>query len=313
MADDLEGWLDWILDPLQYADEDEPMPAHACFPTDELFGEYLDGVSERSEAEVKELLRRMLSAVTAVGDTAHHQMTIRAIQDKQIPHDRYDHSEWYHRLVWRQYVGMGEAWDGMSWVLERLPFAPGQVLQALELYLLAQHSLPDDRIRAFEDAMAIIRARWIGTPTSNAGRIGLLNTLSARQFEGLIAALWRGMGYEVELTPASRDGGYDLRAAKVAPDHRDVALVECKSRTSKPVGVEVIRALKGILDDENSVRGVVVTSSRFTRGARGLADYSPRLELIDGNNLLLLLNEHVGWDWPKRMELLIRTSLQVSG
>lgn len=285
------------------------MPAHACFPSDDLLGEYLDGVSERSEAEVKELLRRMLSAVTAVGDTARHDMVIRDMQDERIPQDQYDHSEWYHRLVWRQQVGMGEAWDGMSWALERIPFAPGQVLQALELYLLAQHGLPDDRIRAFDDAMAIIRARWIGTPTSNAGRIELINALSARQFEGLIASLWRGMDYEVELTPASRDGGYDLRAAKVAPDHRDVALIECKLRTSKPVGVEVIRALKGILDDEKSVRGVLVTSSRFTRGARELADGSPRLELVDGSKLLLLLNEHVGLDWPKRMELLIRVSL----
>ena len=40
----------------------------------------------------------------------------------------------------------------------------------------------------------------------------LMRNLSPRKFEELVAELFSDMGYEVVLTPATRDGGFDFKA-----------------------------------------------------------------------------------------------------
>jgi RNA polymerase sigma factor (sigma-70 family) len=93
--------------------------------------------------------------------------------------------------------------------------------------------------------------------------------LSPRQFEELVAALLDEQGYEVRLTPPSRDGGFDMYAAKKDGLGEFLYLVECKRyRLSRPVGVNVVRQLHGVAQSLKASAGIVVTTSRFTRGAR---------------------------------------------
>jgi hypothetical protein len=42
----------------------------------------------------------------------------------------------------------------------------------------------------------------------------VLLQMASREFEELVAELWKRFGYEVELTKATRDGGYDVVAVK---------------------------------------------------------------------------------------------------
>ncbi len=64
--------------------------------------------------------------------------------------------------------------------------------------------------------------------------------LSPRQYEELVAELLKDMGYDVELTPATRDGGKDILAFVQTPAAKLLCLVEAKRyRMDRTVGVEL--------------------------------------------------------------------------
>lgn len=96
-----------------------------------------------------------------------------------------------------------------------------------------------------------------------------LYQLSPRKFEELIAEIFMRKGYDVELTPATRDGGKDIYVARKDDFGSFLYLVECKHYDpSHKVGVSVIRDLYGVLSKERATYGIVVTTSDFTKPAQ---------------------------------------------
>jgi hypothetical protein len=92
--------------------------------------------------------------------------------------------------------------------------------------------------------------------------------LSPRKFEDLIAEILRGLGYEITLTKQSRDGGKDLYAVYHSRLGSHLYIVECKRYApSRPVGVDVVRSLYGVVQQERATMGVVATTSSFTKDA----------------------------------------------
>lgn len=117
--------------------------------------------------------------------------------------------------------------------------------------------------------------------------------LPPRRFEELIAELLTDMGYEVELTPQTRDGGKDILAYMNTPAGRLLCLVEAKKyRRDRRVGVELVRQLYGTLVDADANSAMLVTTSAFSPDARGfqqrhqyklsLRDYGHLVEWING-------------------------------
>jgi restriction system protein len=97
----------------------------------------------------------------------------------------------------------------------------------------------------------------------------LLHELSPRGIEELVAELLGRLDYEVTLTPASKDGGKDIYAAK--KDHLGTFLfiVECKKYApDHPVGVGLVRQLNGVVQAEQATAGILATTSFFTKGAK---------------------------------------------
>jgi hypothetical protein len=95
-----------------------------------------------------------------------------------------------------------------------------------------------------------------------------LTRISPRKFEELIAGLFEGFGYEVELTAQTRDGGYDIVAVRRA-ETTTRSLIECKRNSAEnKVGVGVVRQLRGVLASENATNGIVATTATFTRDAQ---------------------------------------------
>ena len=85
----------------------------------------------------------------------------------------------------------------------------------------------------------------------------------------LVAELLERLGYETQLTPASKDGGFDIYAAKKDGVATLLYLVECKRYVPpNKVGVEIVRALHGTVSEKNATGGIVATTSLFTTGAR---------------------------------------------
>lgn len=96
-----------------------------------------------------------------------------------------------------------------------------------------------------------------------------LYQLSSRRFEELVAELLIRKGYDVELTPATRDGGKDIYAARKDDLGSFLYIVECKKyKPTHKVGVNVLRDLYGVLSKERATYGVAVTTSYFSKPAQ---------------------------------------------
>ncbi|WAL72699.1 restriction endonuclease [Kitasatospora sp. YST-16] len=302
----LDEWLETIAgsDPpgdVGNGGQDEPSGAIQdwSFPTDALRDEYLTSVGSRSEDSVLRLLRRFLF------EDAAFDADFRAFRAILCDGDAAARGTAPPEYVRRLRLWMGKKrrpHPGVRWCLDLLPFAPKAAIDVIHGYLAAHFwVLPDGRIDGLGDAMAIIRARWLGPDAQ--GR-ELLFSLSPRELEQLTGALYEAMGYRATLTPPQRDGGRDVVAVKEGPGQRELVLVECKGY-SAPVGVEVVRALLGVVAAERANKGVLVTCGRFTRGAVMLAAGEPRLELISGDDFSALLSSHLGTSWHLRRESVI--------
>jgi len=312
----LEGWLAAVLPPgayERYEDiDDDALPDGLrddetvwdwtqrfradvqawCFPTDGLREGYLTSVHSRSEADVLALLRLFLFEEACFGKDSEYLHQALAVHKDLSFLDRLP-AEYSRRLM---------AWTGtdtkphpsIRWVLDLLPRSPQQAIDAITGYLNAYRGVrPEGRSQGLLDAAAIIRARWIDDVTSGTGA---LFRLSPRGLEILVAALYRELGYNVILTPPSRDGGRDVIAARETPGQREVIQIECKTHTS-PVGVTYVRQLRGVIERHRANRGILVTIGRFTRGAREECTVDTRLELIDGAALIQMLNAKFGPLW----------------
>ena len=96
-----------------------------------------------------------------------------------------------------------------------------------------------------------------------------LRSLEWRQFEELVAVLLAGNGYDVQVTPPTRDGGYDIMAVRKDALGLDTTmLVECKHYSAeKKAGVANVRALKCVKDFLWVSKGIIVTSTNFSQDA----------------------------------------------
>lgn len=93
--------------------------------------------------------------------------------------------------------------------------------------------------------------------------------LPPRGFEELVADLLSNMGWEVELTGATRDGGKDILAYLNTDVGRLLCLVEAKRyRRDRQIGVELVRGLYGTLCDHRASSAMLVTTSSFSADAR---------------------------------------------
>lgn len=120
-----------------------------------------------------------------------------------------------------------------------------------------------------------------------------IDNISPRGFEELTAQLFSKLGYNVKLTGMTRDGGMDIVASKeitkgLKPHN---VIIECK-RYSKDnsIGAGIIRNLLGTMFMNKADRGILVTTSQFTREAIRIAENQP-IELIDRAKLLELLKQ----------------------
>ena len=96
----------------------------------------------------------------------------------------------------------------------------------------------------------------------------LLYELSPRRFEEIVADLLDRLGYDVTLTPASRDGGKDIYAAQKGDLGSFLYIVECKKYApDHRVGVGLLRSLSGVVYSERATAGILATTSFFTKDA----------------------------------------------
>ncbi|MBE1502769.1 restriction system protein [Amycolatopsis lexingtonensis] len=261
----------WLAELRAYADSTASTVLKRVwsFPDDETRDEFVATAADRPDAEFDLVLRHLLMPACTTPDDHSRLASARATGATDgDPHFRRIEAYYANRTD-------QPPWAGIRWVLDLLPDHPHSALQATEAYLVAHaRSMPTAVAHATDDAEALIRARYIGLPSSVDARRELLGELGPREFSRLAGSVCTG------------------------------AEVLAVSRREKPVGVDVVRSLG---------EGVVVTASTFTRAAVELAAKTGRIELVDGARLVGLLDERFGWDWPLRLEHLTREPVGAAG
>lgn len=121
-----------------------------------------------------------------------------------------------------------------------------------------------------------------------------LKLVNRRKFEEIVAEIFLGFGYEVELTRATRDGGRDVIAIK-RKLVEERFLVECKRPDpGKKVGVRAVRELYGVKQSEGATKALLATTAYFTKDARLMFDkHRWELEGKDYNAIMEWLQEYM--------------------
>lgn len=95
-----------------------------------------------------------------------------------------------------------------------------------------------------------------------------LYSLSPRKFEELIASIMVDLGFDVELTKATRDGGRDIIANIRNSITNFLIYVECKKYSPEnKIGVNIIREISGVHYFDKPSKSIIITTSFFTKGA----------------------------------------------
>jgi HJR/Mrr/RecB family endonuclease len=91
--------------------------------------------------------------------------------------------------------------------------------------------------------------------------------VSPRRFEEIVAELLYADDFMVRLTSQTRDDGYDIEAIKNICGIDVRFLIECKRNLKSPTGIRVIRSFNDVLMRERANKGIIITTSYFTKGA----------------------------------------------
>lgn len=157
------------------------------------------------------------------------------------------------------------------------------------LYSLAENTLAPERkiIELVKPTIVLANHRIISLLQRQPSD---LYQISPRQFEELIAELLADMGWVVELTKQTRDGGADILAFLNTPIGKLLCIVEAKHyREERRIGVELVRNLYGTLCDSQASSAMLVTSSSFTKDAKAFQQrHEYQLSLRDFSDI-------VGW------------------
>lgn len=184
-------------------------------------------------------------------------------RSEQLPREIGEALRW---LVSVGRVSKAEIWDRHRLLKETLPFV-----------LFAQDS--EDLIeipRFFIEANTL----WLREAISNPA---LLRSMPSRRFEEFMAEIFCSLGFQIELTAPTRDGGADLIAIRQIDGINLKLIVECKRYVPpNKVGVEHVRQLLGVKADSGASKGVIATTSYFTKPAKEFESrHKYELELKD--------------------------------
>ena len=137
-------------------------------------------------------------------------------------------------------------------------------------------------------------------PTS-AGGTDALARLSWQDFEHLLAEHYRAQGYRVEhhapvTSLKTLSAGVDLRLSR----GNESIILQCKHWDAPTVEVQEVNELLSVMLNEAATKGILVTRGRFSSEAVAIQRRQPRLQLMDGEVLrvLLKLPEHLDAPLP---------------
>jgi hypothetical protein len=130
-------------------------------------------------------------------------------------------------------------------------------------------------------------------PTDEQPTSENIDKLTPAEFEQFVAKIYSGMGFRVDVTGQSRDGGVDIIGRRPNEFGVEKIIVQCKHFPGHVVGEPVVRELLGARQEHQDAQvAVIVTSGRFSKGAITLADRH-NVKLIDRLDLQRLAEHYL--------------------
>lgn len=109
-----------------------------------------------------------------------------------------------------------------------------------------------------------------------------------RRFEAVVETMFKQAGFETRAQSHGADGGVDVWLYSRHQPGGPISLVQCKHWQGRPVGVDKVRELRGVMAAENVKRGQFATTSTFTPDAEAFASKNG-IHLLDIDKLLTLI------------------------
>lgn len=266
-------------------------------PYNEWLESYLEKIDEKTDDEVKELLRILLQPFTLYMDTNDLKSYMEILansKNKEKNPDVYTmilNQVKYNEKLYRIKSGQ-KAWEGLTWIIPLLDHSPLKALNVLGTYFDAECMyMPDARIQGISDSINIIEAKYIQNASDKSKHIF---SLTPREFEFLIAILYKGMGYKVTLTEATRDGGKDVIAEIHDIERHERVFVECKLYRTTDLKKDTVRALGYVMMNEKATRATIFTTGYVSQQ---LKEMDTRIQIFCLEEMIVLLNAYWGERW----------------
>ena len=121
-----------------------------------------------------------------------------------------------------------------------------------------------------------------------------LHNIRPRQFEEIIAEILASFGWEVQLSPETQDGSYDIFA--ISKDISGVKhnwIIECKKlKPERRIGVDIVRSLYGVGIDLKVGNMMLATTSDFTKRVKDFKTSRYNLDLRNYESILDWVNTY---------------------
>ena len=123
-------------------------------------------------------------------------------------------------------------------------------------------------------------------------------TLEWRDLERMLATVFEGLGFEVELTPPAKDGGKDIILSCYVHGQAMSYIVEIKHWRSSRVGSTIAQEFLNVIIRENHDAGLLLASSGFSENCKeSLVEIEKqRLRLGDEEKIVSLCKAYVRED-----------------
>lgn len=170
---------------------------------------------------------------------------------------------------------------GVTAIIEAL-LKNNEVTDPLTKVLISLMQL-EQRRRASKELLRALREETTvpkrhDLPEDESELIEAMRVMSPIDFERHVMSLFEAEGCPAAVTQQSNDFGVD--GFVTYPE--GIVVVQCKRHgPANPVGRPVVQQFKGVIEEQNAVRGYIVTTSRFTQEALASAEKSGRIVLID--------------------------------
>lgn len=117
--------------------------------------------------------------------------------------------------------------------------------------------------------------------------------LTYESFETMMAVIYNNLGYHIECTPISHDGGKDIIITNRTNLGKFIYYVECKKNNpGRPLGVGMVRQFLSTIETDRVNGGIIATTSYFSKPAKAFLEKNNlqwRIKLHDINYIARLL------------------------